>query len=249
MVNWLATSGDFAPRPTGRPRFYTAMAGMALIVSITGFAGTFFLPLAEGRFEAPPVIFLHGGLLFSWILLFLVQPGLVRFGAYGAHKALGVLGAILAVGIVVSGVAVGVYAVQRDVAAGGGETAVSTLVGICTAMAIFLALVGAGVSLRHRPEVHKRLMLLATLAILWPAWFRLRHYFPNVPRPDFWFALVAADSMFLVCMIRDRIALGRVHPVYLWVGCAIILENLLELLLFDSPPWRAVANALYAVLA
>lgn len=248
MADPLATSGETTAPAAERPRFYIAMGVLALVVSITGFAGTFFLPLAEGRFAAPPVIFLHGGLLFAWIVLFLVQPGLIRFGAYGTHKALGAAGAVMALGMVASGVAVGVYAVQRDVAAGGGETAVSTLVGVCTAFSIFLALVGAGVAFRHRPEAHKRLMLLATIAILWPAWFRFRHYFPNVPRPDFWFALVAADSLFLVCMIRDRITLGRVHPVYLWVGCAITVENLLELLLFDSPPWRVAARALYSAL-
>lgn len=48
---------------------------------------------------------------------------------------------------------------------------------------MFTGLVAAGLINRRRPEVHKRLMLLATLLILWPAWFRFRHFFPGVPRP------------------------------------------------------------------
>ena len=112
----------------------------------------------------------------------------------------------------------------------------------------FTALVAAGLLNRHRPEVHKRLMLLATLLVLWPAWFRFRHFFPSVPRPDQWFGVVCADGLILLAMLRDRLVLGRVHPVYLWVGTVVIVETATEALLFDSAGWRVVAWAVWGVL-
>jgi hypothetical protein len=232
-------------RPT---RFYIVMALVALAVALTGFAGTFFIPLGQGRFAAPPIIFIHGGLFFGWILLFVTQPSLIRAGHWRLHQKLGAVGGVIALAMAASGVAVGHYAAKRDLAAGAGEFASSSLVGVCTAMLMFLGLVAAGIAFRRRPEVHKRLMLLATIAVLWPAWFRFRHYFPAVPNPEIWFAVVAADSLILVCMIRDRLALGGVHPVYLWVGSGIIIEHAIEVVLFDSPPWRVVSHALMDLL-
>lgn len=228
--------------------FYVAMALLALAVALTGFATTFFLPLSQGTFKAPAVVYFHGAFTFGWIALFILQPSLIRVGAYRTHIALGMAGALLALAVAVTGVLVGTYAAERDLAAGLGEVATSTLLGVCTSMTIFLSLVTAGIFLRARSEVHKRLMLLATIVVLWPAWFRFRHYFPGVPHPDLVFGVLAADSLILVAMLRDRLALGQIHPVYLFVGSAIFAENLLEILLFDTPPWRAVAHALFGLL-
>ncbi len=33
-----------------------------------------------------------------------------------------------------------------------------------------------------------------------------------------------------------------------WVGTAIIIENCIEVAVFDSPPWRAVAHVIYGAL-
>ena len=68
-------------------------------------------------------------------------------------------------------------------------------------------------------------------------------------KPEIWFALVLADAWILVAMLRDRIARGAVHPVLKWGGLAVIAEQSLEVLLFDSPPWRAAAHAIYGWLA
>ncbi|UJH92148.1 hypothetical protein LZ575_06090 [Antarcticibacterium sp. 1MA-6-2] len=88
-------------------------------------------------------------------------------------------------------------------------------------------------------------MLLATLVIIWPAWFRFRHYFPAVPRPDVWFGFILADSFILVAMLWDKIVHGKIHPVLLYTGSFIVLEHILEVLLFDSYYWRIISRALY----
>lgn len=231
-----------------RPRFYAGMAALALVVALVGFAGTYFLPMASGAFKGPGIVHLHGVLAFGWLLLFLTQTLLVQAGRFRTHMTLGLAAAAVAPALAVTGLMVGHYATARDVAAGGGATAVSTIIGPFMTFGMFLGLVAAGLINRRRPEVHKRLMLLATLLILWPAWFRFRHFFPGVPRPDLWFGVVLADSMILLAMLRDRLALERVHPVYLWVGTALIVETATEALLFDSAGWRVVAGWVWGVL-
>ncbi len=57
-----------------------------------------------------------------------------------------------------------------------------------------------------------------------------------------------ADSWIVASMVRDRIVRGAVHPVLAWAGTAVIAEQALETLLFDSPAWRAAAAPVHAAL-
>jgi hypothetical protein len=140
--------------------------------------------------------------------------------------------------------AAGVYVMKRDLALGGGQIAISSLVGTFTSPTIFAVLVIVAIIYRRRPELHKRLMLLAMIAIIWPAFFRFRHYFPPVANPEFVFGFVLPDSMILATMLWEKLTVGRVHAVYLTAGVALIAENFAEVYLFDSRGWRVIANQL-----
>lgn len=235
-----------APRRNG---FYVALGLFGLVVAVTGFSTTYFFPIAEGRFHAPLIVHLHGLAAFSWLMLFLLQPALIRLNAFPVHRLTGMAAIPVAGMVLIGGVGTGVFAVSRDLAAGMGDFAYASIVGTVSGLLIFFCLVVAGILNRHRPEVHKRLMVLATIILLWPAWFRLRHIFPSIPDPEVTLALVVADSLILVAMLRDKLTEGRVHPVYLWLGPAIIAEQTLEVLLFGSPGWIEAGKVLYGLLS
>ena len=61
---------------------------------------------------------------------------------------------------------------------------------------MFVALAIAAVLLRRRPDWHKRLMLLATMVVLWPAFFRFRHLMPFVPTAG---RLLLAPAAWPIC--------------------------------------------------
>ena len=143
----------------------------------------------------------------------------------------------------------GFYQATREAAAGAGPTGISTQLGVVTSGALFVVLVAAGIITRKNREAHARWLLLATLVLLWPAWFRFRHYFPSVPRQDVWFGIVLAYLWIGVAMIHDRVSRGSVHPVLLWGGLAVFAEQAGEVLVFDSPWWRATAQVIYRWLA
>ena len=67
------------PSAAGRSWFYTAMGGIALLAVAVGFGRTYAIPVARGTFAAPLWVHLHGALSIAWILLFVVQPLLVRY--------------------------------------------------------------------------------------------------------------------------------------------------------------------------
>lgn len=229
-----------------RPWFYTVMGAVVLGAVVLGFGRTYAVPMARGAFDAPTVVHVHGLFATAWVLLFIAQPLLVRYRRLSWHRLLGRAGLPLAAAVAMTMIPAGYHQATREVAAGAGATGISTFLGVFTSGALFVALVAAGIAARRDREAHARWLLLATLVVAWPAWFRLRHYFPEVPRPDIWFAIVLAYVWILIAMVRDRMTRGAVHPVLAWGGLAVIAEQAFEVVAFDSPWWRVIAQALYA---
>ena len=230
-------------RPRRRKsRFFLVASCLALAITFVGFFKTFILPSVRGTFSAPAVIYVHGGLLFLWTTLLVMQTILIQKRRLKVHRLMGFLSLGLLPCVVISTMAVGVFVLKRDLALGGGQTAISSLVGTFTSPLVFATLVIAGIAYRRRPEFHKRLMLLSMIAIIWPAFFRFRHYFPPVAHPEFVFGFVLPDSMILIAMLWEKLTIGRIHVVYLTAGVALIAENLAEVYLFDSSGWRVLAS-------
>ena len=229
-------------------RFYLLLGLTGLIAIAVGFSTTYVIPMAERRLEVPPIVHLHGLGALSWVLLLVVQASLVRSGNTKLHMTMGRAGLPLATFIWLSGIATAVWAAKRDLPA-QGSAATSSLLGTVNGLTLFLLLVIAAVLLRRRPDSHKRLILLATIHVLWPAFFRWRHLLPMIPRPDIWLALVAPYSLIIVAGLRDKLKYGRVHPVWLIVGPALVIEQSIELATFDTWPWKQVGQSLYAYLS
>ncbi len=232
-----------------KSKLFFTVGIIGLLAVLIGFSTTFFLPLSKGTFRAPAIVHIHAAFAFAWVLLFILQAVFIQTKNIKLHKKLGVLGMLIGAGIVITFVPVGLFQVKKELDAGLGQTAISSIVGIITSGVIFGSLVIAALLKRNQPLIHKHLMLLATILLLWPAWFRFRHFFPSVPHPDIWFAVVLADSLFIISIIWYRVATGRHSQTLLVIGSLIIVEHMIEVYLFDGTAWRSLANAIYGVLS
>jgi hypothetical protein len=221
------------------------MGAVAVFAIGVGFSRTYAAPMMDGSFVGPRILHVHGAFSLAWVLLFVAQPLLIRSGAYPVHRALGYVGLPLALAVAGTMVPAGLYATIRDDQAGVGSVAISSLLGVLTSAVLFVALVAAGVVARRDREAHPRWLLLATLLVVWPGWLRFRHWFPKVPNPELWFGVVMPMTWVTVAIIRDRFVRGAVHPVLLFAGTGLILEQCFELFAFDTPLWRAAAGALF----
>jgi len=224
--------------------FYLVAAWGALAVALIGFFLTYTAPLIRGTFSGPRWAHVHGALLLTWLCVTIVQAHLAA-GRSDLHRRIGWVAVALAPAIAVSTIAIGVEATRRDLAAGGS----TGMAGNVTTPVVFCALVTAALLRRKQPQWHKRLILMASVVIIWPAWFRWRHFMPWVPRPDISLGLVAADLILIGAMIRDRMRFGAVHPAYLFVGLPIIAWQTFETLAFGSHWWTAIGLWLYRVFA
>ena len=111
----------------------------------------------------------------------------------------------------------------------------------------FGSLVAAGWWYRRRPEIHKRLMLVALLSLAGTPLLHLGGYvvgrWPELLWPVR--ALPLAGNLLLFAgAVHDKITTGRIHPISLWVPLALILVMLFTLAVSLSAPWRQFAASL-----
>ena len=243
-----------AIRSEGR-NFYVWMAGGFLLVAFGGFIPTYWAKVATGTFHAEPIIHIHGALLFTWTCFYFAQTALVATGRTLKHRAWGLAGISLFTAMMCS-ILVGQEAVlARNAALGYGDAALRFSAVTLTAwplMAIFFTL--AIVKVR-RPETHKRLMTLLMIGMMTPAIARLFLTFfappglagsppPFVATPP---GLVA-DFFLVVAIVRDWRMFGRPHPVYVYGGIALVVQQLLTAPIAATAAWMHIAKA-FAALA
>lgn len=232
--------------------FYTGIAVICLLIAFLGFVPTYWAPLAAGRFAANPVVHIHGMVFFGWMIFFLVQTMLPPAGNVALHRSLGLLGISLATAMVLLGVMAALNSLQTAVAfnaAVAGEAfTIVPLAGIGT----FGVLVALAIANVHRPEVHKRLMLCATVTILGAPLARpLLVWVLAVPPgpPPVWINWDNLIGLLLVvaAMIHDRRTRGSVHPVYLVTFPVLLFITWVVIPLSETAAWHAVARAFLAL--
>ena len=228
--------------------FYLGFGISGLLVVAFGFGWTYAVPMVRRTFSAPWFVHLHGASALVWVLIFIGQAILVRSRRTPFHRRLGQVALPLSLLVWGSGIATALWAAKRDVA-GQGTLATSALSGTVTGLSFFVLLVAAAILARKRPDWHKRLIMLATIQVLWPAIFRLRHWLPSIPNPEIWLALVLAYSPILLAAGRDHAKYGKIHPVWLFVSPVLVLEQSLEVMFFDQGIQRSFGQWLFAILA
>ncbi len=222
--------------------FYTGIAVAMFATVFLGFARSFFLrPWFPDIPAAPePIFFVHGVAFTAWLVLLVVQPALVAAHRTDLHRKVGWLGAGLAVAMVALGVYGALVAARRPT--GFVEVPVPPLQFLAVPlfdMALFATLVGLAVAKRRDTQSHKRLMLLASVNLLaagiarWP--FAMMQ-----AGPPMYFGL---SDLFIVALVAwDLASRGRVHPVTLWGGLAIVVSQPLRLVLMGTDAWLAFAG-------
>lgn len=240
---------DLRPRRAAQRSFYVLAATVCCVVAFVGFAPTFWLPLAEGNFRQPFVVYLHGLLFFLWMLLFVGQAAFVASGRIARHETFGMAGIALAAGMLCVGVLMTIHSLHVGIAQGFSEQAREFAIVPLSAILLFAALVAVAIAKRRDSEAHKRLMLVATASLLQPGigrWFALflapagGHGPPPVAVtivPG-----LLADLVIVAAMIYDRGRRGSIHPVYWVAGTGLLAVQLLRLPLSHTSAWMAVAG-------
>ena len=226
--------------------FYTAMT-LALAAGVfIGFARTFYLQPLFPEFEEfvppEPFFYWHGAVFTAWILLLVLQSWLVRSVRMALHRKLGIAGMALAAAVVVTGLYGALIAANRP----GGFIAVplapeAFLIVPVLDVVFFALLVAFAVRWRNVPQVHKRLMLFATLSITQAAFVRispsiLGEFAGPIMQMILTLAFVVAVAVWDVKTLR------RLHTVTLWAGIPLFLSQPARFLIAETSGWQAIAR-------
>lgn len=229
-------------RPGVRQSFYVWVAVAIAAIVFIGFARTYYL---KALFDTPVLtwlVHLHGFLMTLWFGLFFLQSYLIASHRVALHRRLGVLGVILAVLIVVVGVKTLVHLVKTPQSDPNAHVFLLELLGAdLSIFLLFAGFVGAAILMRRRGDVHKRLMLLASLTLLWPPMSRIPIDFIS---QNFLVSLVLTDVCVIACVVIDAVRNRRIHPVLAWGAAVNIVSLHLVNLTAGTETWLRFADRL-----
>ena len=237
------------PTATARPRlhrgydnlFFSAMAAVALITVLIGFARTYFL---AGLFRAPLpnlLVHIHGAVFTLWIILFIAQITVVTARRVHLHRRLGLLGFVLAILMIVLGTVTASDRLARHVAQPGTDTVeeVRAFYSVPLGdMLMFSTFVFLGYHHRFQPPVHKRLMWFATLSLLdaafdrWPVFDPYSLLVVN---------LICFTPLLLLMIGYDWWSTGKVQRVTIGSAIFMLVVQQVRHPLGHSAAWQSFA--------
>jgi hypothetical protein len=234
--------------------FYFYMALSCVAVAFLGFAPTYWLPMASGSFPSMPVVHFHGLLFFAWTIYFAFQTWLAASGRIARHRTMGMIGVSLATAMTIFGFLVAVNAMKRSAAAGLTDAGIAFVIVPLSGILFFAVVFTLAVASIRQPETHKRLMLLAGISLLDAAvarWFLTFLAPPGPPAPPPVEVTIApafvAYLLLVVAIVFDWRTRGRVHPVYIYGGAALVAVKLLNWPISVTPAWHSLAGGILAL--
>jgi hypothetical protein len=223
-----------------RRKLYVGLAVLAIAIAAVGFWPSYLSLLATGAADRPAFIHFHAAVYVGWLALFLTQALLAATGRVASHMRLGRFAIGYGVLVVAAGLVAAFGMFTLRVRAGDMLAAQQQLVGPLLDMLVFAPAFAAAIYYRRRPELHKRLMIVATTALLIAAVGRMPFF--GQPRNLLLVQLVWSAPI-LIAMAHDLWRQRRVSPIYA-VGLAVLaLEGpAVRLAVRDSEAWGAAAT-------
>ena len=236
-------------------RFYVTMAAVCTTVAFLGFAPTYWGPMLAGRLEKPPVYHIHAVVFFAWSLFITLQVWLASSGSIARHRLVGLAGISLATAMTIFGLIAAIRQIEIATSLGlkdAGQAFAIVPIGGIVFFAVTFAL---AVRYVRRPELHKRLMLLAAISILDAAvarWF-LTFLAPAGPPgpPPVEVTVVPALTAYLLiaaAIAYDWRTRGRPHAVYVIGGAILVAMKVLQVPVSKTDAWHSVAGWLAGLL-
>ena len=225
------------PRKFDR-RFYLGASLVALGLVFWGFAHTYYLKLIFGAPVLSTRLHIHGAVMSSWLVLFVAQACLISARRTDLHRRLGIVGILVAIGVILVGSTTTFNAAAREVGLHSAEAdARVAVLGLeLVQMALFAGLVAAAIGMRRRPDFHKRLMLLATACMMPSAFSRIPINLTFMVS-NFVSILILFNVFVVLCALIDTVRNRRLHPAFGWGGAIVIGALNLAYLVATSPQW------------
>jgi hypothetical protein len=226
--------------------FYLSMMAAIFLLVVWGFAPSFYL---RGLVTPPPTyidrpdwmswaFIVHGLLATVWLILFAVQTVLIGRKQLRLHKAIGLSVRPLYLVLIATGLAVGFIGARYGFHQVPFDSVTFSALPWLVILA-FAILGWAGLNERRDPQRHKRLMLLATIALADAGVARVTMFHGLLPP---W--LSTTLLLLIPLVIWDLATLRRLHRTTLTAGSFVAAVLLLAIPIGMSKPWHALVTTI-----
>jgi hypothetical protein len=230
----------FAPQHPADAWFFPAILGAMWLVLLVGFVPELIESLQPDGRAYPPIIHVHAVVFFGWITFLTVQIGLIRTRNVAWHRRMGLVGAVLAIAVVLAGPAAALTQHMNGAALQPPQFLALQLGNI----AVFAVMVTTGLLLRGQSAAHKRLMLISTIALIGAGFGRIVRMLTGAPPP--WTIMpavyIAGNILLLIIALYDYRTRGRLHPVFLVATGFFLIAQLVIGTMLQSPAWAQIAR-------
>ncbi len=220
--------------------FYFGMSLLFAAIVFTGFKRTVNQNLFHPAIPRPFILWVHASAFTAWVIFFISQSALVRVRKVSWHRSIGWFGAGLATVMVPLGVVTAIVMARFDLVKLHVPDADAFLsipfydmiaFGVCIALAIYW---------RTKPELHRRLIFIATCGLMDAALGRFDYLFNN----NLFYPCL--DLLIILGVARDLLVDRRVHKVYLYAAPLLILGQSLSVYMWRGNPawWQGITRAI-----
>jgi FtsH-binding integral membrane protein len=159
--------------------FYFSMSLLVAAVVVWGFSHTVNESLFHPAIPRPLLLWIHAVFFSAWLVFYILQSALVRTRNVRLHRRLGWFGAGLAGAMVPLGLAIAVVMGQFDKHVLHQSDADQFLSVPFGDIAIFGLCAGLAIWWRRKPDLHRRLLFIATCALLDAPFDRIDYIFDH----------------------------------------------------------------------
>lgn len=226
-----------------------AYLGFALLLWLGVLTG--FVPeIAEEGFNYPLIVHVHALAFGGWLSLLTVQCLLIRSNRRDLHRKLGIAGAVLAAAMLIIGPETA-RVMDRIHYAENGKPPIFLSVQLAD-LITFAGLVGVGVALRKRAQLHKTMIMLASITLTVAGFARglgplIAPLFPPGP-VQFYEHIYGGTDLVLLAFVIYHAASRKTLSMALLLGCAsIVALHLIATQLYFWEGWKAISMRIVGV--
>jgi hypothetical protein len=220
--------------------FYFSMSLLVAAIVVAGFKRTVNDNLFHPAVPRPFILWIHGAAFAGWVIFFICQSTLVRVRKVKWHRSIGWFGAGLATVMVPLGVTTAILMARFDTVQLHQSDADAFLSVPFYDMIAFGVLIALAIYWRTKPELHRRLVFIATCGLMDAPVARFDYVFDH----NLFFACL--DLPILLGVARDLLVDRRIHKVYRFALPLLVVGQSLAMYMWRSNPswWQGITHAI-----
>ena len=211
--------------------FYFSMSFVFAAIVVIGFSQTVNASLFHAAPPRPLLLWIHGAAFSAWVVFYIFQSSLVRARKVRWHRFFGWFGAGLGTLMVALGFAIAIIMGRFDAVVLHRPDPAFLSIPFYD-MVAFAALLSLAIAWRRKPELHRRLLFLATCSLMDAPFGRFDFLFNNN------LLFPCLDVLILLGVARDLLVNRQVHTVYRFAVPLLFAGQAFTMYLYrDAPAW------------